>query len=68
MSDAACLLHQDRRFAAATERAACLNYGDRHKKKLNREFTHFHLCFFLFFLSEQDFDACESGPGQGAEA
>lgn len=32
-------------------------------KKLNREFTHFHLCFFF-----PHFDVCESGPGQGAEA
>ena len=34
------------------------------QKKRNRKFTHFHLCF----LSERDFDVCESGPGQGAEA
>lgn len=49
------------------------------QKKPNREFMHFHLCvvgFFFFFSflvlfflkSEQDFDVCESGPGQGAEA
>lgn len=51
------------RLSAATELHS-LQSGLK-KKKRSHEFTHFHL--WIFYVSK-DFDVCESGPGQGAEA
>ena len=49
--DSARLLHQDHRLAAATGASRMSLLGRlAHKKKLNREFTHFHLWVVVFFL------------------
>lgn len=63
-SDATQLSHQDEAFSR--HRAAFFTEWVKKKKKnLSHEFTHFHL--WIFYVSK-DFDLCESGPGQGAEA
>lgn len=64
VSDATRLLHQDHRLTSC-HRASCVSSLRRRTQKA-KSWAYAHPS--AIFLSEQDFDVCQSGPGEGTEA